>query len=399
MSVSYHGPVDAALELARRCAAVPAYREEWGSARIESYEDFVRLPLLSKEQLIEGAARQPPYGGRLTVPTEELAYVFASPGPVYSAFTAADMDAACAATAEALRACGFGAEDVVDQVVSYHWVVGGTLTDGALRKLGCAVVPAGPGNTELHLESIRALGATAIVCFPTFLGHLLERAQERGIELPLRKAAIAGEVHESDFRERMLAEHGIVVRERYGVGEVGSVAWQCSEGGGLHLRDDILVEVVDPQTGELVSMADPEPKEFVVTDIPRRGMPMVRYRTGDLVEALDLDPCPCGRRSPRLRRIIGRTGGIPRVKGMFLVPKHVGDVLDRRGTRMRYQLRLDRQTGMDSLTIVLAGAAAEVDDLAGLQEELAATLRMRAEIEFGVLADDAAVVDDRRSIQ
>jgi phenylacetate-CoA ligase len=399
MSESYYGSLELALEAAQRALQVPAYRDEWGQARLESYEDFARLPLLSKQKLIDGAAKRPPFGERLGVPVSELAYAFVGPGPLYLPFTEADMDAARTATAEALRSCGIGPEDVVDQVVAYHWVVGGTLVDGALRKLGCAVVPAGPGNTELHLQSIRALGVTAIVCFPSFLSHLLSRAREQGLELPLRRAAFSGEVRESDFRERILAEHGIVARERYGVGEIGSVASECGEGAGLHLRDDLLIEVIDPLTCDPASMEDPEPKELVVTD-RREAMPIVRYRTGDLVEALDLDACACGRTSPRIRRIIGRTGGIPRVKGMFLVPRHVGDVLERRGLPgVRYQLRIDRPADMDRLTVVLAPGDRDLGAIDALADDLATALRMRAEIEqVDALPDDVPLVDDRRAL-
>jgi phenylacetate-CoA ligase len=398
-SETRYGRMDAALEAARRALRVPAYRREWGDAQAESPDEFTRLPFVSKQRLIDGAIERPPFGERLAVPAADVAYTFVSPGPLYLPFTDADLDAAWSATAEALRLCGFGPDDVVDQVVAYHWVAGGTLATGGLRKLGCTVVPAGPGNTDLHLDSIVGLGVTAIVCFPTFLEHLLQRAEERGLELPLRKAAISGELHESDFRARVLDRYGIVTRERYGVAEIGTVAWECEHVTGLHLRDDLLVETVDPESGEPVALDDPEPKELVITDPGREAMPVIRYRTGDLVEALDVEPCACGRTAPRVRRIVGRTGGIPRVKGMFVVPKHVGDVLERRRLKTRYQLRIERPAGQDALTVVLARPEQGLGDVEALKEQLAAALRIRAEIEeVDSLPDDAPLVDDRRAI-
>jgi phenylacetate-CoA ligase len=399
MDETSYGTPELAFEAAQRARRVPAYAAEWSDARLETAADLRHLPFLTKQKLIDCATAGPPFGDRLSVTIEDVAYTFVSPGPLYLPFTDGDLDTASDATAASLRACGFGPEDIVDQVVSYHWVAGGTLTDRGVRKLGCVVVPAGPGNTDLHLESILGLGATAIVCFPSFLSHLLTRAADRRLDLPLKKAAISGELHESGFRERVLRDYGIVARERYGVAEIGTVAWECREASGLHLRDDLFVETIDPETGEPVEFTDPRPKELVVTDPGRQAMPIVRYRTSDLVEALDVEPCTCGRKSPRVRRIIGRSGAIPRVKGMFVVPKHVGDVLDRHGVRCRYQLRIERPHAQDKLTIVLERPEDGLGDVQELKDEFASILRMRAEIEeVGSLPADAPIVDDQRTV-
>jgi phenylacetate-CoA ligase len=397
------GPDDAALEAARRAASVPAYRDAWSQAGVDPEvlgpEDLARLPFVSKADLIAGAADDPPFGGRLACDRGDLAHVYVAPGPLYLPLTPGDVERMWNAQARAFAALGLGPEDIVDNTVGYHWVLGGALIDGGLRRLGCTVIPGGPGNRELHLESIRALGATAIIVFPTFLDALLELAGEQGLELPLRRAIISGEMHRSDFKAQCEAEHGIVVRERYGVSEIGVVAHECAEGDGLHLRDDLLVEAIDPITAEAVDLDSPDVKELVLTDPGREAMPIVRLRTGDLVQALELETCRCGSSAPRLRRIVGRTTSIPRVKGMFVVPGTVAEVLDRHGIQGRHQLRIERPGGSDRLTVVVERGPSDGLAVDVLAPALNTALRMRVEIEqVEALAADAPLVDDRRAI-
>jgi len=400
MSCAY-GDRDRAVAAAALAARIPAYVREWGGAGVDaaafSSDDFERLPFLSKSAIMDGAAASPPFGDRLGVPREQVAMVFAAAGSIYMPFTRDDFAALAAATARALASCGLEPGDVVDQTVMYNFVIGGSLIDAGLRHLGCTVVPGGPGNTDVHLQTIMDLGVNAIVAFPSFLAHLLETAAERGLELPLRKAAISGEMREEGFKERVRREHGVTVRERYGVAEVGTVAYECAAGEGLHLSDSVLFEFVDPETGALRALDDPEPKEIVVTDVNRVAMPIIRLRTGDLVEDLIVSRCGCGSASPRIRRIVGRVGDVPRVKGMFVVPRRVEGVLRSHSIETGFQLRIERSGNFDCLTVVVARPAGGVRDAAGLQADIEGVLRMRIELlEVDALPDDAPVVDDRR---
>jgi phenylacetate-CoA ligase len=399
-----YGDARAALHAANRAASVPAYRAAWTAAGIEppleQPDDLARLPYISKDDLIAGVAGDPPWGRRLACEESQIASVFVLPGPLYLPLTAGDLDRMFSAQAAAFRSCGLRRGDLVDNTVSYHWVLGGALIDGGLRRAGCVVLPGGPGNSELHLDTIVALRADAIVAFPTFLDQLLRMAAERGVGLPLRRASISGELHRSDFKQVCLEHHGIVVRERYGVSEVGSVAYECAAGAGLHVRDDLLVEAVDPVTGEALELESTVVKELVVTDPGREALPIVRLRTGDLVGALELEACECGRSAPRVMRIIGRTSSIPRVKGTFVVPRVVAEVLERNGAPGRHQLRIERPTGQDRLTIVVERPSpAHELDVAVIQAALSSALRIRVEVEqTELLPSDAPVVDDRRVI-
>ncbi len=361
---------------------------------------FSRVPLLSKGALIDGVSERDPFGGRLAVERSEIAAMFVTPGPLYLPLTRDDLEAATVAQARSLASSGITPADIVDQTVGYQWVVGGAILHRSLEHIGCTIIPGGPGQTDLHIQSIAVLGVTAIVAFPSFLEHLLERARELGVELPLRIASIAGEMSDGNFKQRIEQEYGVQVRERYGTAEGGPAAYECSAGNGLHLDDSVLVEFIDPDTGRPRALDDLEIKEIVVTSPKRRAFPIIRMRTGDLVEALDTTPCQCGNHAPRIRRIVGRVSAIPRVKGMFVVPRQVEDVLRRHGVDGRFQLRIDRPERLDRLTIGFEFPAEPSREFAALRDELSAALRMRVELEpTATLAPDAPLVEDRRDLR
>jgi phenylacetate-CoA ligase len=375
----------AAVAAARRAHAIAAYRAEWAHAGIDAAgiteANWSRLPLLSKEALVESARRAPPWGERLGVPREALAHVFVAPGPLYMPFTAGDLDHAVGSFAKALAGCGFRAGDLVDQTTMYNWVIAATALDRAILKLGCGVVPGGIGQSERHLEVIADLGVNAILAFPTFLEHLLDEAAAAGRRLPLTKAAVMGEMRDPQAKVRIAQAHGIAVREFYGVADVGAVAWECEAGNGMHLRDDLLVEFVVPGETHTVEPAAGSPGEIVVTDFHRQAMPIIRLRTGDLIDGLVHEPCACGRTSPRFTRIVGRASEITKVKGMFVVPRQVVDVMRRDGAERPFRLLVDRHEGSrDALTLEVAGEP--YPDREGFKARVESALRMQIALAF-----------------
>lgn len=370
----------AALEAARRACATVAYRREWSSAGVSAgdirLETWSRLPMLSKEGLVEAARVSLPYGDRLNVARERLAHVFVAPGPLYMPFTSADMDHVAGSFAKALAGCGLTSDDLVDQTTMYNWVIAATAVDRALLKLGCGVVPGGVGQSERHIEIIEQLGITAIVAFPTFLEHMLELASTSGHGLKLRKAAVMGELRDPQAKQRMHDAYGLTVREFYGVADVGAVAWECAAGNGMHLRDDLLVEFISPGQSEAVDPRPGSPAELVVTDLHRQAMPIIRLRTGDLIDGLLREPCSCGRSSPRFTRIVGRASEITKVKGMFIVPRLVGDVMQGHALDRPFRLVVERlEGGRDELSLEIAGEP--FPDMPEFQAKVESALRIR----------------------
>jgi phenylacetate-CoA ligase len=221
-------------------------------------------------------------------------------------------------------------------------------------------------------------------------------------DLAVRLGIIGGEIR-SEAARRALGEPfgGIEIREQYGTAEVGIIANECEYGGGMHLSDDHVVEVIDPATGKHVE-ADAS-GELVVSDVWRQAMPIIRYRTGDLTEGLNLDPCPCGHTTPRMQRIVGRVSDIPRIKGMFVVPRHVQTVLDRYPELGRFQLIVDRPARQDELTIRIALKQPVDQDALGqrLVAEIRDAIRLTAALEFvdsQDLSEAAPLIEDRRAV-
>ncbi|MDR5654714.1 phenylacetate--CoA ligase family protein [Ruixingdingia sedimenti] len=395
------GQLASAVAAARAAARLPAYRRAFRAAGVEaaaiSADTWGSLPFLTKDDLIRGAQDNPPFGDRLGVARGDLAHVFAAPGPIYMPYTAGDMAHVAGSFARAMRSCGLEPGDLVDQTTMYNWVIAATVIDRALGMIGCGVVPGGIGQSERHLEVIRHLGVDAIVAFPTFLEHLLDRAEAEGRPLGLKKAVVMGELSHPDTKRRLHDTYGLEAREFYGVSDVGAVAWECTHGAGMHLRDDLLVEFIAPGGTTPVDPSPETPAELVVTDFHRKAMPIIRLRTGDMIDGLIRSPCACGSHAPRFTRIAGRAGEITKVKGMFVVPRLVGDVFLRHGIDRRYRLVVDRtEGGRDALTLEIEGAP--LADAAGVQAGVEAALRMKLDMAFvDTLPEQGLRLLDRRN--
>jgi phenylacetate-CoA ligase len=390
----------------------PYYRRRFDDAGVNPHEfrtliDYLeRTPFLKKEDIIEEQAKHPPHGSLLAVHPDEIVRLYVSPGPIVWSFTAAGYQRYCEAFAKGVYLCGVRRSDVVDVTPNYAWVPAGTFMDDGYRMLGAAVLPGSVGMSDFHVEVMKLAKVTVIHAFTTFLAQLGEVVRQKGYDprrdLAVRLGIIGGEIR-SEAARRALGEPfgGIQIREQYGTAEVGIIANECEFGGGMHLSDDHVVEVIDPTTAQPVE--DGAGGEIVVSDVWRQAMPIIRYRTGDLTEGLNLEACPCGRSAPRLKRIIGRASDIPRIKGMFVVPRNVQNVLDRYPELGKFQLIVERPARQDELTIKIAlKHPVDMDALnPRLRAELHDALRLSANVEFVAvqdLPDGTPLIDDRRKM-
>jgi len=386
-----------AVRVAQLAGTTPAYASEWNLDPAEiSPETWESIPFLDKERLIASVTSEDPFGGRLTVPRAELAWVFVAPGPIYMPYTADDMDRVARAYGVALHSCGLDSDDIVDQTLLYNWVIAATMVDRGLRSLGCAVVPGGPGGTEQHADNIRRAGVTGIVAMPSFLEHLMEVLGDRPHRLT--KAVIMGELRDADAKVRIEQRYGVRAREFYGVGDVGAVAYECEQGQGMHLRPDLLIEFVDPATGARKIPAKGDPAEIVVTDFARQAMPIVRLRSGDLVDELLTDPCACGNPAPRIPRIIGRANDITKVRGMFIIPQLVTRTLGELGINDEHCIVIERDGGRDLIEVLITGTPRE--NAPAVADALSGALRIRCAVRFvQSLPPGSGLLRDHRAYQ
>lgn len=388
-----------------RALRSPFLQALWASAGITAsdvttFDDLRSAPHFDKTAIIEAQAADPPYGSLLAVDTDALNRTYISPGPEAIFFTRPDLDHLADQTAWALHTNGVRSTDVVDVTPMYHWVLAGTMLDDGYRRLGCNVIPGGAGSSEMHVENMRWAGVSAIFAFPTFLEQLALRVEAAGIDpqrdIHLRMATIAGEMSSPDARLRMEEFFGCKVREQYGGAEVANVAAECEAGGGMHLNPKYLVEVLDVDTGAPAAVG--QPGVLVLSDLRREAMPILRYYTSDITAGLDDAPCACGRTTPRIGRILGRTGEIMRVKGLFVVPRQVAAALEPHSTG-RFQIVADRPDHQDRIVVRV-----ESDDRTEEQKVAVATslrhhTRLTVDVQLcppGTIAVDAPVSVDLR---
>ncbi|MFA4911063.1 MAG: hypothetical protein WC649_08485 [Desulfobacteria bacterium] len=373
---------------------------------IKKVEDYYeRVPFLSKTQIIENQKAHPPFGDLLAVKPEDLSRIYIAPGPIALPFTKEEYDMLTSMVAKGFYICGARKKDIVNLAANFHWVIAGTALDEAFRKIGCAVLPGGPGMSKMHVEMMRLTRTTVLMGFTMFVLKLGETAKEMGIdpskELSLRLLIVLGDVRTEDTKGRLEKTFGAEVREAYGTADLGLIAAECPEGGGMHLYEEILVEVIDPKTGKQVPFG--ESGEVVASDILRRAMPIIRYRTGDITEGLNLELCPCGRSTPRLKRILGRTSDIAKVKGVFINPSDVESVMKRHPELGKFQIIIDRPRLEDELTIkVEFNKPVDKGKIEGfLVNELKEVIRLKSNVvlvEDGTIPQDAGVLDDRRKV-
>lgn len=295
----------------------PAIRQIMESAGvgpddIQNVDDLARIPVISKDQLQSLQQENPPFGGFLAVPLQDLKRIYLSPGPIYDPHGYGEAAALQVAT-EAFTAAGFGAGDIVLNTFLYHMVPAGLLMDEAMDAIAATVVPLGPGNTDLQVKVIMDLGVTAYVGTPSFLQMIYAKISEFGIPLeavPLKKAFFSAEPFTPSQREEF-AGYGLSVSQAYATADLGIIAYERPGEQGLVVPQHLVVQVCDPQTGAL--LPEGELGEVVVTTF-NNSYPLIRFGTGDLSILDDHGD------HKKLRGWMGRSGEAVKVRGMFLHP-------------------------------------------------------------------------------
>ncbi|GAB7022034.1 phenylacetate--CoA ligase family protein [Salidesulfovibrio brasiliensis] len=316
---------------------------------IGTLDDFSKIPPLRKKDLAR-LQQEKGLDWFLTAPAGSLRRVYQSPGPLLDPEGRGED---YWGWAEAFHAAGFRSGDLVQMTFSYHLTPAGLMLEEPLHELGCAVIPAGPGNSDVQLELMTTLPVTGFVGMTSFLKILGEKAVKQGLDLgtdiTMRTAFVAAERLPESLRTEVEAMFGMVIRQGYGTADVGCIAYECSELGGMHLSSRCHVEICDPVTGE--PLPEGETGEVVVTPFTT-DYPMIRLATGDLSRIVS-DECACGRKTVKLAGILGRADDTAKVKGQFVYPSQVAEVAAMFDSVTRHQVALDNPQGRDRITVKL----------------------------------------------
>jgi phenylacetate-CoA ligase len=324
--------------------------------QFQSIEELEKLPVITREKLIDLQRTDPPYGG-FADPTGKIDRIFISPGPVYEPHLSEND----LLWARAYTAAGITSGDVVLNAFSYHMVAAGLTFHGGLRRTGATVVPSGTSSTQIQVQLIRDLKITAYTGTPSFLMAIIRKAEEEGYNFcksfSVRKACFCAEPLEESLRKKFEDEYGIETYQMYGATEVGDIGYECPMKRGLHICEEVLVEIVDPATGRNVPRG--ALGEVVVTRFNRLFF-LFRFGTGDLSRLLDA-PCACGRTSPRLDGIAGRIGDAVKVRGLFITPTQLR-MLSRAYENKKFQVVVTRREHEDCVTVSLEMDESEAPD-------------------------------------
>src|SRR5690606_37415890 len=395
-----------ALKAARERA--PAIARQLQNVDTDSVQDratLSRIPVVRKGELLQAqlamrqgkAGQELPavsriFGGFSSIGWGEAARVFASPGPIYEPESRRPD---YWGFARALYAAGFRSGDLVYNCFSYHFTPAGSMMETAAHAFGCTVFPGGVGQTEQQLQAMVDLQPAGYTGTPSFLRIILEKAEQAGVSLAsLKRAMFSGEAFPPSLRDWFL-ERGVDGYQAYGTADLGMIAYETPALEGMVVNEDIILEIVRPGTSQPVPPG--EVGEVVVTTF-NPDYPLVRFGTGDLSAILPGES-PCGRRNLRIRGWLGRADQTTKVRGLFVHPAQVAQVVARHPEIVRARLVVEGAVGRDAMSLQI-----EVEAASGrLAEQVANTVRevtkLRAAVECvppGTLPNDGKVIDDVR---
>lgn len=363
------------------------------AAAITSRDALAKLPVLRKSVLHGLQAKRPPFGGFAMAPAADVARVFMSPGPI---FEPEGHGEDWWRAARALYAAGVRKGDIVHNTFAYHLTPGGWILDSGARALGCAVIAAGPGNTEQQLEVIQTLKPSVYVGVPDYLKILLDKAREAGKDATsIKKAMVGGGALFPSLRAEY-KQRGIATFQTYATADLGIIAYESQALEGMIVDEGVIVEIVRPGTGDPVPAG--EVGEVVVTAF-NRDYPMIRLATGDLSAVLP-GTSPCGRTNMRIKGWMGRADQTTKVKGMFVHPENIAEITKRHAGLGRLRLVVGRSGEQDTMTLRAEAASADAGLKAKLAETLQAVTKLKGEVEIvapGTLPNDGKVIADERT--
>jgi len=382
-----------------------AYKEIFDSAGlsisdIKGLDDLERLPLLRIEGLVDRQKTEPPFGGFNTVDPDNVRRIYVNPGLIYQP---GEQEYEDTSWAEALCAVGFKPGDRIINTFNYHLWPFAFMLDESVKMIGGTVVPSGVGNTLMQVKIMQGLQVNGFMGTPSFLMTLAQRAEAMGLDLRkdilLEKALVSAEMLPGSLRTRLETNLGMTIRQGYGTVFLGCIGYECSYMTGLHVPDNILVEVVDPHTGTQVRPG--AVGEIVATNF-NISYPMIRMATGDL-SALAQEQCPCGRTGLMLKKILGRTGQATKVRGTFIHPWQADEVMSKYREVFKYQVVITREVDRDIMTFLveMKEVSSSTDMLcARIERDIKDILTIKGSVQVvprGAIPDFHKKIEDKRT--
>lgn len=399
MSSSFDAKIKALVAHAYRNA--PAIKDILDDAGvspddIQSAADLAKIPVTSKDALVEIHKANPPFGGFLAVDPDTLPRIYISPGPIFDP-QPPNPDAGEGVLAP-FRYVGFGKGDRVLNTFMYHLTPAGLLLDEALQAVGATVIPTGPGNTELQIMMMQALKVSGFVGQPSYLMTILDKIAEMGIPkeaVTIKKALFSAEPYTPSQRQRFEGEYGMKTTSAYGTADLGIVGYTSDGVQGFCIIDSLYLEIVDPETGQPV--ASGETGEIVAT-IFNKAYPLIRFGTGDLGALAPEGASQCDG-AQQLLGLFGRSGDAIKVRGMFLHPNQLMAAKMQFPQITQLQAIITRPENRDHVRVLIE--LSEGADGTGLPEKIQqlAQAAVRLKIDEVEIVDTGTIKPGERSIK
>ena len=383
--------------LAEISSAIPGWSKKFAGidlASINTPDRLAELPILRKAELMDAQKAQPPFGGFVDETLLEGSRIFMSPGPVWEP---QGQGPDPWHSARSLYAAGFRSGDRILNALSYHFTPGGFVLDEGARALGATVFPAGVGNTEQQVEAAAVLKPAGFTGTPDFLKVLLDKAEEMGKDLTsITKAMVSGGALFPSLREEY-RQRGVSVMQSYATADLGVIAFETKADGtlceGMVCSEDMIVEIVRPGTNQPVETG--EVGELVVTSF-NRTYPLIRFGTGDLSATL-AGPSPCGRTNTRIAGWMGRADQRTKIKGMFVDPKQVDELIKASGKIEKARLTVTREGERDSMELQVVPKVHDSFDPGATEALLTTITKLKGTVKaVSQLPNDGKVIDDQR---
>lgn len=378
----------AAIARAKAAPALAELLRDVDPAAVMDRAALARLPVIRKAGLSAAQKALPPLGGYATRALTEFDHVFQSPGPIYEPGRAGGD---WWRLGRFLHASGVGRGDIVQNCFGYHLTPAGMMFESGARAVGATVLPAGTGQTDLQVRAAVDIGTTCYAGTPDFLKVILDRADETGEQLAIRKAVVGGGALFPSLRQ-LYADRGIGTRQCYATADLGNIAYETEALEGMIVDEGVIVEIVRPGTGDPVP--EGEVGEVLVTTL-NPDYPLVRFATGDLSAVLP-GTSPCGRTNMRIKGWMGRADQTTKIKGMFVRPEQVAALVSRHPDVARARVIAERQGEMDVMTVQVETA---LDGAERFEPSVIDTLKLKGRIQIvppGSLPNDGMVIEDRR---